>query len=257
MAPEQARGEATDHRADLFSLGSTLYALCTGHPPFRAETPLAVLRRVADDEPRPVRQINPEVPEWLEAIIARLHAKDPAGRFASASELAELLSRCLAHVQEPLAVALPPELVSPPDPVSPRRSRRRLWAVLGLAGLAAILGGYLAPWPKRAPEPRAAEHAPSPPRREVLGTALMVGPARDEPDELEHAFAEAWSRTGTIEGDLHRRADLPGDDRVSAIVRSLADRAGSLERAIASGREASQLVPDRLGPALSHPDDRR
>ena len=39
MAPEQARGEATDHRADLFSLGSTLYAICAGHPPFRAETP--------------------------------------------------------------------------------------------------------------------------------------------------------------------------------------------------------------------------
>ncbi len=69
MAPEQARGEATDHRADLFSLGSTLYAMCTGHPPFRAESPLAVLRRVSDDEPRPLRQINPEIPEWLEAIV--------------------------------------------------------------------------------------------------------------------------------------------------------------------------------------------
>ena len=69
MAPEQARGEATDHRADLFSLGSTLYAMCAGHPPFRADSPLAVLRRVSDDEPRPLRQINPEIPEWLEAII--------------------------------------------------------------------------------------------------------------------------------------------------------------------------------------------
>src|SRR5262249_60720631 len=118
-APEQARGEATDHRADLFSLGSTLYAMCTGHPPFRAETPLAVLRRVADDEPRPVRQINAEVPEWLEAIIARLHCKDPAGRFGSASELADLLSRCLAHVQEPLAVPMPSQPVPAPAPASP------------------------------------------------------------------------------------------------------------------------------------------
>ena len=62
MAPEQARGEATDHRADLFSLGSTLYAMCTGHPPFRAETPLAVLRRVSDDEPRPLRAHQPGGP---------------------------------------------------------------------------------------------------------------------------------------------------------------------------------------------------
>ena len=51
MAPEQARGDTTDHRADLFSLGSTLYAVCAGHPPFRAETPLAVLRRVCDEAP--------------------------------------------------------------------------------------------------------------------------------------------------------------------------------------------------------------
>jgi serine/threonine-protein kinase len=251
MAPEQARGEATDHRADLFSLGSTLYALCTGHPPFRAETPLAVLRRVADDEPRPVRQINPEIPEWLEVIIARLLAKDPAGRFASASELADLLSRCLAHVQEPLAVALPPELVWPPAPIRPRRSRRRLWAGLGLVGLATILGVYLAPWPKRAPAPRAGDHALIPLRREVLGTAPAVRPARNQPDEFENAFQQAWGRAGTIESDLHRRADLPGEDRVSAIVRSLADRAASLERALASGREASAVVPDRPGPFRS------
>ena len=52
MAPEQARGEPIDARADLFSLGSVMYAMCTGRPPFRAETTLAVLRRICDDEPR-------------------------------------------------------------------------------------------------------------------------------------------------------------------------------------------------------------
>ncbi len=71
MAPEQASGEAVDHRADLFSLGSTLYAMCTGHPPFRAESPLVVLRRVCDDEPRPLRELNPEVPAWLEVDYLR------------------------------------------------------------------------------------------------------------------------------------------------------------------------------------------
>ena len=62
MAPEQARGEPVDHRADLFSLGSVLYAMCTGRSPFRAETTVAVLRRVCDETPRPIREINPESP---------------------------------------------------------------------------------------------------------------------------------------------------------------------------------------------------
>ena len=102
MAPEQARGDAVDHRGDLFSLGSMLYAMCTGHPPFRADTPLAVLRRVTDEAPRPIRQVNPDVPGWLEAIVARLMAKDPDERFQSAAEVALLFERCLAHVQQPL-----------------------------------------------------------------------------------------------------------------------------------------------------------
>lgn len=107
MAPEQARGDAIDHRADLFSLGSTLYAMCTGHPPFRADTPLAVLRRVTDETPRPIRQDNPDLPGWLEAIVGRLMAKDPAERFQSAAEVAQLFERCLAHVQQPLTAPLP------------------------------------------------------------------------------------------------------------------------------------------------------
>src|SRR5947208_8775687 len=60
MSPEQSLGEPQDHRTDLFSLGSVLYAMCTGHPPFRAGTALAVLKRVAEDTPRPVREVNPE-----------------------------------------------------------------------------------------------------------------------------------------------------------------------------------------------------
>jgi serine/threonine protein kinase len=101
MAPEQAQGEAIDHRADLFSLGSVLYVMCTGRPPFRASTTLAVLKRVAEDAPRPIREIIPEVPEWLCALIAKLHAKKPADRFTSAKEVADLLGRCLAELQQP------------------------------------------------------------------------------------------------------------------------------------------------------------
>ncbi|MDB5389937.1 MAG: prkC 20, partial [Planctomycetaceae bacterium] len=108
MSPEQARGEAIDSRSDLFSLGSVLYAMCTGRPPFRAETSYGILRRITDTEPRPIREINPDIPDWLEGIINRLLAKAPSMRFASASEVAEIFEQCLAHVQQPTTVALPP-----------------------------------------------------------------------------------------------------------------------------------------------------
>jgi len=97
MAPEQAQGGAIDHRADLFSLGSVLYAMASGRPPFRAPTSLAVLKRVVEEAPRPIQEIIPEVPQWLCDMIAKLHAKRPEDRFQSAKEVADLLGQCLAN----------------------------------------------------------------------------------------------------------------------------------------------------------------
>src|SRR5262249_10781699 len=83
MAPKQANGEPVDHRADLFSLGSVLYEMCTGRSAFRAPSTVAVIRRVCDETPRPIRAVNPDVPEALCRLIERLHAKKPADRPAS------------------------------------------------------------------------------------------------------------------------------------------------------------------------------
>lgn len=101
MSPEQACGHALDARSDLFSLGSVLYALCTGRAPFRAETPLATLRRVTNDQPRPIREINADIPDFLEGIVFRLLEKHPDNRFASATEVANVLSQYLVHLQQP------------------------------------------------------------------------------------------------------------------------------------------------------------
>jgi serine/threonine-protein kinase len=106
MAPEQARGEALDHRADLFSLGSVLYTMCTGRPPFRAANTLAVLRRVSEDAPRPIRETNPEIPDWLTAVVEKLMAKDPAERFSSAADVVDVLGQHLAQLQH--AAWVPP-----------------------------------------------------------------------------------------------------------------------------------------------------
>lgn len=72
MSPEQARGDGLDSRSDLFSLGSVMYAICTGEPPFQAETPYGVLRKITDSVARPVREINPDVPHWLSAFAEAL-----------------------------------------------------------------------------------------------------------------------------------------------------------------------------------------
>jgi serine/threonine protein kinase/formylglycine-generating enzyme required for sulfatase activity len=107
MSPEQAEGLPIDHRSDLFSLGTVLYAMCTGHPPFRASGTHAVLKRVIDAAPRPIREINSEIPDWLCAIIAKLHAKSPGERYQTAKEVAELLGQHLAHIQQPSQTPLP------------------------------------------------------------------------------------------------------------------------------------------------------
>jgi len=94
MAPEQARGLEVDHRADLFSLGSVLYAMCTGRPPFTGDSALAVMRKAADESPEPLDRIAPSTPRWLCEIVARLQAREPADRIQTAAEVeARLLQR--------------------------------------------------------------------------------------------------------------------------------------------------------------------
>jgi hypothetical protein len=137
MAPEQARGEALDHRADLFGLGCVLYALCTGRPPFSGDNTLAVIRRVCDEEPDPIRAINPAIPRWLVGMIDRLLAKKPEDRFESATEVAELLGQYLAFLRHPDLVT-PPRLQPAPKTAS-SSGRRRHGLLIGLGiGAAAV-----------------------------------------------------------------------------------------------------------------------
>jgi serine/threonine protein kinase len=124
MSPEQAEGRPLDPRSDLFSLGSVLYAMCTGRPPFQADTAMGVLKRLCEGNCPPVTEVNAAVPEWLVRLIARLHARRPEDRPHSAAEVKELLERHLSVLPAPGA----------------SRPRRRLL----LAGLLAVLACGLA-----------------------------------------------------------------------------------------------------------------
>jgi serine/threonine protein kinase len=142
MSPEQVRGGNVDARSDLFALGCVLYAMCTARPPFRAANSYAVMRLITDEEPRPIREVNPEIPEWLCRLIARLMAKSPGDRWSSAAEVAALLESCLAHVQQPTATPLPHQLFGMHS-----RGERKIgrWiaasgvVVIGLAGLLCLV----------------------------------------------------------------------------------------------------------------------
>jgi hypothetical protein len=147
MSPEQARGETLDQRSDLFSLGSVLYTLCTGRVAFAADNTLAVLKRVCEETPRTIREINPDIPEWLAAVVDRLLAKESAERFQTASELAEVLGQQLAQMQQSRMTPAPArerQAAAPPaaaqgEPVGQTtRKRKRLAVAAGLFGLVGV-----------------------------------------------------------------------------------------------------------------------
>ena len=99
MAPEQARGEKVDHRADLWSLGVMLYRMAAGKLPFTGPNAMAVLIALATETPPPVRTVNPNLPPALADLIDRLMCKDPAGRPQSAAEVSDAVRQIVKDVQ--------------------------------------------------------------------------------------------------------------------------------------------------------------
>jgi serine/threonine protein kinase len=109
VAPEQvANSHAVDVRADVYGLGATLYFLLAGHPPFPAGTVSQKLLWHRTKEPTPIRQVRPEVPEALAAVVARMMAKDPRARYQTPAEAAAALQPFIpAHVLPPTAEEMP------------------------------------------------------------------------------------------------------------------------------------------------------
>ena len=176
ISPEQAQGQPVDARSDLYSLGCCLYEMLSGHVPFTGATPVAIAYRHVRENPMPPRQLNPDVPPALEAVVMKAMAKDPDERYQTAPEFRADLER--ARLGEPVmagplpgaaattqvvpgrqypagdqgTMALPPSTPMPPSRVArygdtyeqgrPARSSGWLWFLATL--LALLLAGLVA-----------------------------------------------------------------------------------------------------------------
>jgi beta-lactam-binding protein with PASTA domain/tRNA A-37 threonylcarbamoyl transferase component Bud32 len=171
LSPEQARGERVDARSDLYSAGCLLYELLTGRPPFTGDSPVAIAYQHVREDPIPPSQVDPEVPDWADAIVLKAMSKDPADRYQSAGEMRNDLQRALSGV--PVAApmltsayaagtrrmgqatqaagatsAIPPYAYGQDGGGSDydERPRRKAWPwiLVGLIALLLIGGGYAA-----------------------------------------------------------------------------------------------------------------
>lgn len=87
ISPEQAKGDVTDAKADIYSVGVMMYEMLSGRLPFDSDSPVSIAIKQIADTATPLRQVNPNVPEGLAAITARAMAKDPRSRYPSAREM--------------------------------------------------------------------------------------------------------------------------------------------------------------------------
>ena len=101
MSPEQSKGQDIDEQSDLFSLGSVMYTMCTGRTPFRSDNVYGIVHQICEEAPVSIRELNSDIPRWLEQFVMRLHAKQKVDRFRSAEQVADVLSAELAHLQNP------------------------------------------------------------------------------------------------------------------------------------------------------------
>lgn len=159
MAPEQVEGKPVDPRTDIYSFGVTCYHMFAGHPPFRGATPLEVAYQHVHKEPVPLREIRPDLPPDLCAIIHKMMAKKPEERYQTAREIVRDLVRLrdlLVGVASPaggtaisVGTSIPAGTFEPSDSVktqplaAPPYRPAFGWLLVGVAVLMLIAGGAL------------------------------------------------------------------------------------------------------------------
>ncbi|MEW5961512.1 MAG: serine/threonine-protein kinase, partial [Chloroflexota bacterium] len=150
MSPEQAGSTDVDGRSDIYSLGVVLFELLTGQPPYRAETPLAVVLMHVNDPLPPPHTIKPDIPEPLERVVLKAMAKKAGDRFQTAGEMAQALEQALRQVETGPTTAEIPRAIPPTQPIpAPKAEKSMLPLLVGgglLVLLLCIVGGSILGW---------------------------------------------------------------------------------------------------------------
>jgi len=100
MSPEQVSSSAIDHRSDIFSVGTLLYRMLSGHVPFSGDNTHAISYKIVNEEPQQPSSFNPEVPGMLDSIVAKCLSKNPDDRYQNAIELADDLRACQEEMRQ-------------------------------------------------------------------------------------------------------------------------------------------------------------
>ena len=155
MAPEQTQGARADVRSDIFSFGVMLYEMLTGGRPFDSTNVVSTIRRINDEEPRPLREVRPEISETLDTIIVKALQKNPQRRFQSVSEMRSYLRASSAR--SPVPGELPLPALERPAPERHDRQAPRLSWKLGLAAAAIVAVVSAGIWSGRTSQPSSAD----------------------------------------------------------------------------------------------------
>jgi serine/threonine-protein kinase len=246
MAPEQARGEPTDHRSDQFALGAVLYELATGRRAFHRESVVQTLVDVIEHEPEPLATLNPAFPAPARWVIERCLAKDPAERYASTLDLA----RELRGVRDHLGEATTSVAAGPPRRRNGAPPRFRAWQ-LGLTAILAVacvllgptLWQHMATWMVGTRLPH-----------EMRVAVLPVGVSKAAGDVSNGLLEYVVVRLADLNRVQSRISVVPASEVLDAGVKTPSAAKKALGATVAVGIAVDRVGPDlRVSVSLSDP----
>lgn len=250
MAPEQVTGGVITPQTDIFSVGAVMYELFTGSKPFEGESLHSVFYKIVSQAPPELAALAPNLPESLNVIAMRALAKDPAERYATASEmaaeLAEARGRLDSVLSQPTTLSLRSSITNglssrATQSIPTRQSRSRL-VVAGVAGGVVLLAGVgiamtlasrrtdQAPQPSAAPTPQIVSQAPT----------VVPAPSEPAPVQPSGAAAPTTSAAKTPTPTTTTTQQSPKSEPVVATARELALVRTAQASALEARRRASQ-----------------